>query len=149
MNAEKFWLGWLKVTMILMITGGIILVLFSQLVNSYFLNAKIDKVFFNDLIFDENLDSLKNWYTGVTGAVMMGWGFAMLYVVNHPLRRKELWAWRSMFYPVLAWYILDSGISAYYGVVINMVINTVFFLQIMAPLLFLRNQFNSTIKVAT
>lgn len=135
--------------MMLMIIGGIILVLFSQLVNSYFLNAKIDKVFFNDLIIDKNLDSLKNWYTGVTGAVMMGWGFAMLYVVNYPLRKKELWAWRSMFYPVLAWYILDSGISAYYGVLINVVINTIFFLQIMAPLLFLRNNFFEKVKIAS
>ena len=94
-------------------------------------------------------ESLKNWYTGVTEAVMLGWGIAMLYIVNHSLQQKESWAWRSIFYPVIAWYILDSGISAYYGVLINVVINSVFFSQIMAPLLFLRNQFFTKIKVLT
>ena len=149
MNAEKFWLGWLKVTMILMIVGGAFLVIFSQFFNSAFFNARIDKVFFDGLNLNQNLESLKNWYTGVTGAVMLGWGIAMLYIVNHSLQQKESWAWRSIFYPVIAWYILDSGISAYYGVLINVVINSIFFLQIMAPLLFLRNQFFTKIKVLT
>ena len=146
MNAEKFWSGWLKVTMILIVIAGAFLTIFSQFANTFFLNAKIDEVFFSGVLPGEQIELLKNWYTGVVGAVMLGWGFSMLYVVNHPFMQKEQWAWRSIFYPVLVWYILDSGISAYFGVIFNVVINTILFLQIVAPLLFLRNLFFEQVK---
>jgi hypothetical protein len=149
MNAEKFWLGWLKITMILVIVAGGFLAIFSQFAYSAFLNAKIDNVFFNGTNPGGQVELLKKWLTGVAGAVMLGWGISMLYVVNHPFRQRQAWAWRSIFYPVLIWYLLDSGISAYYGILINVSINTILFLQIMAPLLFLRNNFFEQIKAAS
>ena len=139
MNAEKFWLGWLKTTMIILIVIGGFLTFFSSWINSVFLDVRIDAVFLNELMPGENLGSLKNWYTSILGAVMLGWGFSMLYIIDNPLRQREKWAWRSIFYPVLFWYLLDSGVSAYHGAIFNVIINTVLFLQVMAPLLFLRN----------
>jgi len=149
MDAENFWLGWLRVTMIMVIVAGVFLAIFSGFVNTQFLDAKIDKVFLYGSNTGDQIESLKKWYTGLVGAIMMGWGISMLYVVNHPLRKREQWAWRSIFYPVMVWYIIDSGISAYFGVIFNVVINTILFLQIMAPLLFLRNQLFEKIKVTT
>ncbi len=149
MNAENFWLGWLKVTMIMVIVAGVFLAIFSGFANTQFLDAKINKVFLYGSNTGHQIESLKNWYTGLVGALMMGWGISMLYVVSHPLRKREQWAWRSIFYPVVVWYIIDSGISAYFGVIFNVVINTILFLQIMAPLLFLRNQLFEKIKTTT
>jgi len=148
-NAENFWLGWLKVTMIMVIVAGVFLAIFSGFANTQFLDAKINKVFLYGSNTGHQIESLKNWYTGLVGALMMGWGISMLYVVSHPLRKREQWAWRSIFYPVVVWYIIDSGISAYFGVIFNVVINTILFLQIMAPLLFLRNQLFEKIKTTT
>ena len=141
MNAEKFWSGWLKVTMIMIIVAGGFLAIFSQVAYSAFLNEKLDAIFFGGDNPGDQVLMLKNWLTGIAGAVMLGWGFSMLYVVNHPFRNRQPWAWRSIFYPVLCWYLIDSGISAYYGVLLNVIINTILFLQIIAPLLFLRSNF--------
>ncbi len=58
---------------------------------------------------------MRGWLIGVSGAVMAGWGSSMLYIVHHPFQKREKWSWRSIFYPLLLWYILDSTISAYYG----------------------------------
>jgi len=146
MNAEKFWSGWLKVIMILIVVAGSFLAIVSQFSGFTILNSKIDRIFFGNEIPGEHVESLERWLTGVTGAVMLGWGFSMLYIINHPFKQRERWAWRSVFYPVLVWYVIDSGISAYYGVLFNVVINTVLFLQVIAPLLFLRNIFFEQIK---
>ena len=141
MNAEKFWLGWLKITMCLVVLAGILLALFSDYLFSDFIDTKINKIFFSGISPEFNVEQLKKWMFGVSGAVMVGWGLSMLYVVNYPFRQKEQWAWRCIFYPVLAWYLIDSSISAYFGVGFNVLINSILFLQIVAPLLFLRAQF--------
>jgi hypothetical protein len=141
MTAEKFWTWWLKVTMIMVMAGGFLLVALYNLGISDFLDRKIDRVFFEGENPADAVNRLRIWMISVAGAVMAGWGLMMLYIVNHPFRRKEKWAWRSIFYPILIWYLIDNTISAWYGVGINVIINTVLFLQVIAPLLFLRNQF--------
>lgn len=141
MSAEKFWSEWLKITMLIVITAGLLLALISNLIQIQFINKMIDDVFFLGIQPEEHVNMLKNWLFGVSGAVMAGWGCSMYYIVNHAFRHRERWAWRCIFYPVIIWYILDSSISFYYGVTFNVIINSILMLQIMAPLLFLRNQF--------
>lgn len=147
MNADKFWLGWLKITMWLVVIGGVFLALFSDYFFSNFLDTKINRIFFSGISPEHQVEQLKKWMFGISGAVMVGWGLSMLYVVSHPFKQKEQWAWRCIFYPVLAWYLLDSSISAYFGVGFNILINSILFLQIVAPLLFLRSQFFPQFKL--
>ena len=147
MNAEKFWSGWLQITMWLVVIAGILLAFFSDYLFSDFLDSKINRIFFSGLSPEYPVEQLKKWMLGISGAVMVGWGLSMLYVVSHPFKRKEQWAWRCIFYPVLVWYLLDSSISAYFGVGFNILINSILFLQIVAPLLFLRSQFFRQLKL--
>jgi predicted membrane protein len=149
MTADKFWLGWLKITMGMVVIAGFILALFSDYVFSDFLNMKINRIFFSGSSPTVQVEILKKWMLGVCGAVMIGWGLSMLYVVNNSFKRREQWAWRCIFYPVLAWYLIDSGISAYFGVGFNVMINSILFLQIVAPLLFLRSQFFPQFRMQT
>ena len=141
MTAIKFWMGWLKISMLLVILGGVILALSSVMGGLPVMDKMIDSVFFMGKIPGEAAVSMRNWMAGVTGAVMVGWGCSMFYVVNHALKKREQWAWRCIFYPVLAWFIIDSLISAYFHVGFNVLLNTVLFLQLVAPLLFIRNHF--------
>lgn len=147
MTADKFWLGWLKITMWLIVIVGIFLALFSDYLFSDFLNSKINRIFFAGVPPVLQVEMLKKWMLGIAGAVMMGWGLSMLYVVNNPFKKREQWAWRCIFYPVLVWYLIDSSISAYFGVGFNVMINSILFLQIVAPLLFLRSQFFPQFKM--
>jgi hypothetical protein len=141
MTADKFWSGWLKITMLLIVIAGIFLALLSDYFFSEFLNTKINRAFFPGESPPNQVELLKKWLIGISGAVMVGWGCSMLYIINNPFKRREQWAWRCIFYPILAWYIIDSSISAYFGVGFNVMVNTILFLQIIAPLLFLRTRF--------
>jgi hypothetical protein len=140
-TAEKFWSGWLKVTMWIVIIAGIFLSITVNLMPWNYLDKQIDQVFFPGQALNESVEMLKHWLIAISGAVMVGWGSCMLYVVNHPFRQKEKWAWRCIFYPVIFWYFLDTSVSIYYGANFNVVINTILFLQVLAPLLFFKNQF--------
>ena len=148
MTAEKFWMGWLKIIIGIIILAGIFLVILGNSQHAEILNQKINQVFFSGSIPDEASLLMKGWLIAVSGSIMVGWGSSMLYIVLYPFKRGESWSWRSIFYPLIIWYLIDSSISVYYGVAFNVIINTILFLQIMAPLLFLRNRFFHKPKTA-
>jgi ABC-type multidrug transport system permease subunit len=141
MSAEKFWSGWLKITMLIVIIAGILLAVMANIIQWRYLDEQINRVFFGNEYQSEPVEMLKRWLIGISGAVMAGWGCSMLYVVHHPFRRKEQWAWRCIFYPVIIWYIIDTSVSTYFGADFNVIINSILLLQIIAPLMFLHNQF--------
>lgn len=149
MSAEKFWLKWLKVTVSMIILVGLLMAIVAPFINLEILDKEMSKVFFLGGIPGDPADLMKRWMIAVAGAVMLGWGFTMMHIVNHAFPRKEKWAWRSVFYPIIAWYILDSFISSYFGASFNVIINTILFLQIMAPLLYLRKEFFPRINTAS
>lgn len=141
MTAEKFWMGWLRITMFLVVIAGIFLIILGNTTYAEVLNKHINEVFYSGQIPENSALLMRGWMIAVSGSVMAGWGSTMLYIVYHPFKTGEKWAWRSLFYPVIIWYLLDSSVSAYYGATFNVVVNTILFLQIIAPLLFLRNYF--------
>ena len=147
MNAEKFWMGWLKITMLIIILAGVLLIIFGNSSYAEILNKQINRAFYSGKIPGKSVLLMKGWLIAVSGAVMAGWGSTMLYIVYHSFRKGEKWAWRSIFYPLLIWYLLDSSVSLYYGATFNVIINSILFLQLIAPLLFLRNSFFSIPKV--
>ena len=147
MNAEKFWMGWLKITMLIIILAGILLIFFGNSSYAEILNKQINRVFYSGKLPEESILLMKGWLIAVSGAVMAGWGSTMLYIVYHPFKKGEKWAWRSIFYPLLIWFLLDSSVSLYYGAIFNVIINCILFFQLIAPLLFLRNLFFSIPKV--
>lgn len=149
MTPEKFWFGWMRITMLTVVIVGAIIALVTPFVTPEFLDQKINNAFFPGEIPRPSSDLMKKWLLGVSGAVMLGWGCTMWYIVNKPFRRREKWAWRSVFYPIIIWYLIDSSVSAYFGANFNVVINSILFLQIMAPLLSLRNQFFPAIKTVS
>lgn len=146
MTAEKFWIGWLKITLFIIIIVGIFLVILGNTGYADVLNKKLNHTFYSGNIPEKSVLLMRGWLIGVSGAIMTGWGTTMLYIVYHAFLKKEKWSWRSIFYPLIIWYLLDSAVSAYYNAMFNVVINTVLFLQVMAPLLFLRNLFFSETK---
>jgi hypothetical protein len=147
MTTEYFWFGWLRITIIFVIILGAILAITAPFLTLNILDNKINTVFFSDGIPGESAEMMRKWLIAVSGAVMLGWGCSMLFIVEKALRYSEKWAWRSMFYPIIIWYVLDSLVSMYFGAIFNAVINSIIFLQLLAPLLFLRNQFNKQLKV--
>ena len=75
---------------------------------------------------------------GVLGAVMVGWMITLGAIARGPLRRREPWAWWAVTGSVAAWFILDGGVSMYFGFVGNAMFNTAFAVAIAIPLIAIR-----------
>jgi hypothetical protein len=138
-TAEKFWYGWLKITAILVTIFGIKLALFNQTVLFNFINKPIERIFNFNPEVARLISPLQGWLVGVLGATMAGWGISMLFLIMYPLRKKEMWSWNAIMLSLVVWYLIDTTLSARSGVYLNVVINTIFLIQFLAPLLFLRN----------
>lgn len=80
---------------------------------------------------------------GVIGAVMFGWGAAMLLVLRGPFRRGEREGWLLLALPLIAWYVPDTLFSLYTGFWQNAVLNTVLAMLFAIPLAACRKHFRA------
>ncbi len=77
----------------------------------------------------------------VLGAVLAGWSLTLIQIVRGPLRAGHQWAWSLMFWPLLVWFFLDTGMSLALGYPTHALFNVPFALALIAPLLFIRREF--------
>lgn len=70
----------------------------------------------------------------VLGAVMFGWGIALLLVVRGPFARGEREGWQIIVVSVSAWFVSDTAFSLWSGFWQNAVLNFVFIVLFAVPL---------------
>ena len=75
---------------------------------------------------------------GVLGAVMFGWGVMIAMVLRRAVAQGQPESINWILLPLLAWYIPDTIFSLYTGFWQNAVLNTVFLLVFLVPLLALK-----------
>jgi hypothetical protein len=98
--------------------------------------------YFNSLIFaqtDNPFDAGANRYIifafGIIGAVIVGWGVALMGIILKPLRQGERWAWWVLALSVNVWFVVDSVLSITSGYWQNAVSNLAFYVLFAVPLL--------------
>lgn len=146
MNKEEkkfnFWQKWLTYANVMAIGVGI-LVAFAG--NSFFFelhNHYTKVVFLNGSEFEPNILELKNWLFGIIGGTIVGFHILMIMISENAFKRKELWAYRAMWYGLLSWFFMDSGLSIYYGAIHNvLLINIGALILIGIPLVMTRKEF--------
>ena len=77
---------------------------------------------------------------GVLGSVLVGWMVALAGIAVGPLRRRELWAWRTVTASMLAWFVIDTAFSLVVGFTGHALFNVVFIAAVGAPLAGMRNE---------
>lgn len=138
MDKEKFnfWQKWLTWANVMTIMVGL-LVAFAG--NSLFFsvhNSYTREVFFQGNSFPAEVLPFKNWLFGIIGGTIVGFHVLMVMISENAFKKREKWAYRAIWYGLLSWFMIDSGISIYYGAVHNLVlINLVALLLIGLPLL--------------
>lgn len=65
---------------------------------------------------------------------MAGWGVLLAFISHFPFKAKERWAWNAVAAGIGLWYVLDTPLSAYYGVSFNLLFNTALLLLVAIPL---------------
>ncbi len=75
---------------------------------------------------------------------MVGWGIMLLAIVRGPFAKKEMWAWNAVMTGLALWFVIDTGFSLNFGVMINVAFNVVIFLLALVPLLMTFKEFRSS-----
>lgn len=137
-----FWQKWLTYANAITILVGV-LVAFAG--NSFFFelhNDYTNEVFFNSFELEPNVLKLKNWLFGIIGATIIGFHILMVMISENSFKKKEPWAYKAMWFGLLSWFVVDSGISFYYGAIHNIIlINLVALILIGLPLIMTRKVF--------
>ena len=134
-----FWQRWLFILSIIIVSFGIFMALFNQSPIFDLFNNQIDPLFWGDTSIPESHLKFQGWVYGVLGSTMAGWGLLLFFIVQNPFRQREKWAWNAIAVSLGFWYLLDTGISLYFGITFNAVFNTVLLILILPPILATKN----------
>jgi len=120
-----FWRKWLMVVILVMGLFGLVIVVWGPLALPNFFGMALYSPFMGDGMPPLQLNQFDSWIFGVLGATIIGWTVTMGFIVAVPFGRREPWSWWCILVSLLAWYIPDTGISAYHGNLANVMFNTV------------------------
>jgi hypothetical protein len=141
MKRFDFWLRWLIAVAGAIVVFGVFMALFNGTALFRLFNRNIDPVFWQTENIVESARLFRTWVYGAWGATIAGWGITLMFVGLHPFKRRELWAWNAITIGVAVWYVLDTTISLYFGVIFNAIFNTSILILAGLPLLFTRSEF--------
>jgi len=139
MSYYRIWCYWLLVVSIFIIVFGAIMALLNTTIVFSFFNAQINPVFWGPNPVPLPTQAFQAWVYGAWGATVMGWGITMIFIAWFPFRRRERWAWICVIVSVTFWYLLDTSISLWFGVTINVLLNTTILILVLIPLIFTYN----------
>lgn len=114
----NFWHKWLLFVSLLLTAGGLAIAFFP---NSFIFDMHTDAIerhFFNDLMPEEAAD-LRAFLFGPLGGTIAGYFLIQTFIVWKPFYRREPWAWHAILWPLLLWFVADSGMSIYHGAFFN------------------------------
>lgn len=135
MNRFSFWLTWLKVVGYGLIVFGLLMTFFNGTLVFQPFNQGIDPAFWGSELEDDSVIAFRTWVYGAWGATITGWGITLVIVLHNAFRRGQRWAWYAIAGGLLVWYLLDTGVSAYFRVGFNVIFNTTILALVLVPLL--------------
>ena len=144
MNDKRFsfWQKWLTYANIMTIGVGVLVAFAGNSIVFELHNKYTKEVFFSASEFNPDVLNLKNWLFGIIGGTIVGFHILMVMISENAFKNKEYWAYKAMWFGLLSWFCIDSGISIYYGAIHNVVIiNIVALILIGIPLVMTRNEF--------
>ena len=112
----EFWQQWLVIANIILIVFGLLVAFAGNSVLFSLHNAKSLEVFFNGQVQEPAFLLYKKWIFGVVGGTIAGFHLLMYFIARYPFRQKEKWAYKSLVYALLLWFLVDSGNIIYNGV---------------------------------
>jgi hypothetical protein len=133
-HPSSLWINWLLAVSVRVVAFGLVLVLLPSLARQGFsllVYASPERI---DAFGEEPVRYISLAHA-VLGGVMVGWGVALFYVTRTLLARGSRIAWNLIALSVLAWFIPDTSYSLLSGYWQNALLNTVFLVLFVIPLL--------------
>lgn len=129
-----FWWRWLVVVTLCFMTFSIMLVLAPHFTRRFFsllIYASPEKI---NAFGSEALTYISLLHA-VLGAVMFGWGMALLLTVLRPFKSMSLQAWQTIAASMAVWFTTDTAYSLWSGFWQNAAFNCVFIVLFAIPLI--------------
>lgn len=123
MPAFRFWWWWLLVVTCGVIAVGAFFILSPEMARHVFSLL----YYRSSIALDDFQGEAVRYITfahGILGAVMIGWGVALLLVLLGPLRQAHAHAWRTFVVSLAIWFVVDSGFSLWSGYWQNAILNS-------------------------
>jgi hypothetical protein len=136
-----FWYRWLFAVILGVMAFGIAMVLIPDAIRAFFSLLIYASPSAIATRFDQEANAYIVLAHGVLGAVMFGWGATLLLVLRGPFKRLDSDGWNMIAIPVAAWCVPDTAFSLYTGFWQNAVLNSVFAVLFLIPLLVTRKYF--------
>ena len=141
MKSSSFWQRWLFVFSVIIIIFGLFMAFFNHTVLFLIFTNQINPSFWGLNPPPTRIVPFQGWIYGILGATMAGWGVILAFVIHHPFRKKERWAWNALMLAFSLWYLTDTAISLSFGVIFNAIFNTLIFIAAVLPLFLTRKEF--------
>ncbi len=143
MDRFDFWQKWLFVVGLLVVIFGVLLALFNGTPLFDVMHQQVNPVFWEAGGPCRDAGAFQQWIYGVLGATVASWGVALAFVAYYPFRKKERWSWNCVMLGLILWYAIDTPLSYYHRVYLNVIFNTILFLAALLPLIFTKKYFNA------
>lgn len=138
-----FWQKWLTYANIITIGVGVLVAFAGNSIFFELHNKYTKDVFLDGREFEDSTLKFKNWLFGIIGGTIVGFHILMVMISENSFKKKEQWAYKAMWLGLLPWFIIDSGISIYYGAIHNIIIiNLAALILIGLPLIMTRKAFS-------
>jgi hypothetical protein len=139
MGSFELWRRWLLVVVTLLLLGGLAMVALPWVMSPEAVSQDpVVRPFFGGAPLSAEARGFHRWAFGVWGSTLAGWGACLVFLVRHPLRRRERWAWSAVMTGLLIWFPLDTFVSFHLRVHFNVGLNVVVLLLALIPLLLMR-----------
>lgn len=85
---------------------------------------------------------MKKLLFGIIGGTIVGFHVLMIFISENAFKKRERWAYTAMWLGLLSWFVIDSGLSIFYGGLYNvLLINIPALIMIGIPLVITRSAF--------
>jgi hypothetical protein len=141
MKTFTFYQRWLFVFSLVVVIFGLGMATLNRTTLFSVFDGQVNPVFWGAKPLPPGVDEFQGWVYGVLGATMAGWGVFLAFIVQHPFGNRERWAWNALAAGLTLWYLTDTAISLYFGVIFNALFNTLIFILAAWPLALTRREF--------
>jgi hypothetical protein len=128
------WRNWMQAWCIAMMISGLVFVLAAFPVTDFPTRIFYDLVYW-PLDGQSGFTDAARPTIAILGAVFLGWAIMLRGVIKIALDDPASPLWRVITTTVVAWYVIDSGVSFACGIPVNVVSNTMIFVAFLVPML--------------
>ena len=142
MNKFKIFTKWLQMMSILLCLLGISLAFFGKTLIFYWLFfGQPYPPFFDSNTFSEEVILLGAWNGAMAGSAYIFSGILLLFIITYTFHKKEKWGYNAIMISLFIWYAVNIGFTTFYKVYFKIIIDTIFFLSVIIPLILIRKDF--------